>query len=683
MSHHEQPLPSRALLWLIVGFVILVAPQWDRLPLWLIGVCILLATWRALAQKGRLRLPGKLLRIGIMLAMTALYLFTVSGRFSVETASSFFVLAVGLKWLETRYSRDFYVLFFILVYLAAVNFLFRQGIGWTLLNLVGVVSLFIGLQVLNAPQLKGASLAGWRRIGTMLIKTLPIVVLLFVFFPRMGPLWSVPMVSNQGKTGISDTMAPGSISSLAQSGDRAFRATFGGEVPPHRERYWRGLILDQFDGTTWQQSQPLPFERPGRVNLDGGIGALAADEYEILLDATNQRWAFALGNSNAVSDNLKPMAGELFRFRRPADTTLRYRLALGSEPTQAVEALSTEARRRYLQLPGQGNPRARALAERLKQSSSNDREFINSFLNKLRTEAYFYTLRPPTMPGDGIDSLLFDDKRGFCAHYAGAMTFLLRAADIPARVVVGYQGGAIGADEEYLIIRQYDAHAWVEAWLPDAGWVRVDPTAAIAPQRVESGLRDAVAEEGSFLENDWTSPQRYGDMAALQWVSLKLDKLNYQWTRWVVGYQGQSQMDLMSRLPGNLSLRELGYVTAGLMSLALLLAGLITLTRQYRERSSDPVQRLVAHWHGLLQRRGLQVAPDETPDRLARRAADVYPNAKKPLRAFAAMVNNHYYKPSRAGEPTDLNYMKRLLRIIAQDMQKGTRRQSSSERKAE
>ena len=490
-----------------------------------------------------------------MLVLVAVYIATVQGRFTVDTAASFFVLAVGLKWLETRSTRDFYVLFFILVYLATVNFLFHQEIHWSVINIAGVALLLIGLQVVNAPEIPGAMKKGWRRLGLMLVKTLPIVVLLFVFFPRMSPLWSVPLVSGEARTGISDTMTPGDISSLAQSSERAFRVTFGGELPAYRDRYWRGLILDRLDGDTWQQGLGKPFRRLGRVDVDGGVGPLGPNQYEGLLEPTDQTWAFALENSRAVSNNVKQTDENLFRFDRPADSAVRYRMELVGNQTTEDASAEPDNLQRYLQLPQSGNPRARAFGQQLAGQHDNPQALVQQLLTRFREQAYFYTLRPPAMPVDGIDSLLFDEKRGFCAHYAGATTFVLRAAGIPARVVVGYQGGSPGADDEYLIVRQYDAHAWVEAWFPGQGWVRVDPTAAIAPERIEFGLREAVAEEGSFLENDWTSPQRYGDLAMLQWASLQLDKINYHWQRWVVGYQGQSQMDLMSRLPGGIGMR--------------------------------------------------------------------------------------------------------------------------------
>ncbi|MBW4933340.1 transglutaminase family protein [Marinobacter sp. F4206] len=667
-------LPSKALLWLIGSFSLLLTPQLDRLPVWLIAACVVLAVWRWLAQYGRVRLPGRWLRTGIMLVLVSVYVATVQGRFSVDTAASFFVLAVGLKWLETRSVRDFYVLFFILVYLSTVNFLFHQEIHWTLVNILAIASLLVGLQILNAPDLPGSMKAGWKRLGLLLVKTLPIVVLLFVFFPRMAPLWSVPLVSGEARTGISDTMRPGDISSLAQSSERAFRVTFGGEMPAYRDRYWRGLVLDYLDGETWRQRRGDGYRKPGRVAMDGGVGDLDPGQYDVLLEPTDQRWAFALEGSRAVSANVVEESEDLFRFRRPADTSVRYRLEREVTEERGLETLPPAQARRYLQLPATGNPRARALAEDLRRRFA-DREIVQSMLTRFREQPYFYTLRPPQMPENGIDTLLFDAKRGFCAHYAGATVFVLRAAGIPARVVVGYQGGDRGAGGEYLIVRQYDAHAWVEAWIEGRGWIRVDPTAAIAPDRIESGLRDAVANEGSFLEDDWTSPQRYSDIPMIQWASLQLDRINYQWQRWVVGYQGQSQMDLMSRLPGGFGLKELGYLTAGIVGAGLLIAGLMSAWQARLGGRRDAFRRIVDTWHQLCSRAGVPVRTGETPAALASRLARAEPAVAESARLFARTVNSHYYS-DHSGESGDGD-LRRLRRLLA-TMKKQMRRSHST-----
>lgn len=634
-------LPTSALLWLLIGFGLLLLPQLDRMPVWLSASCVALAGWRWLVQLGMVRLPGRFLRVTIMVALIALYIIGIRGHFSVETASSFFVLAVGMKWLETRSTRDVYVLFFILCYLAAVNFLFQQGIFWTLLNFAGICLLFISLQILNAPDIPNSVATSWRRLGGLLLKTLPVVVLLFIFFPRLSPLWSVPLVSGQARTGISDSMEPGSISNLAQSSERAFRVTFGGELPEHRDRYWRGLILDRFENERWEQADKAVTGRPGRIKSDGGIGELQGSEYDVLLEPTYQRWAFALDNSSPVSANVTGNRDGTFVFDRPADTSIRYRMERNARDDGP--SLSQADYYRYLQLPKEGNPRARAFARDLMVENREPLAFAQALMTRFRNQPYFYTLRPPEMPQDSVDALLFDVKRGFCAHYASATAFMLRAAAIPARIVVGYQGGSPGSDDEYLIVRQYDAHAWVEAWMPDRGWMRIDPTAAIAPQRIESGLRDAVEEEGSFLENEWMSPSRYGDVALVKWLTLKADSINYQWQRWVVGYQGQTQMNLMSRLPGNFSLRDLGYLSAGLLGGALLVAGLWAAWRQRRRAPDDPLERLMVRWRRILEAKGVAVTSADTPSTLARKATEQMPAQGSRHAVFARAVNNHYY----------------------------------------
>lgn len=659
-------LPSRALLWLTLGFGVLLLPQWDRLPVWLLAACGVLAGWRWLAQAGRLALPGRWPRLGLMAVLIGLYIAQVRGQFTVDTAASFFVLAVALKWLETRTGRDFYVLFFILCYLAAVNFLFHQEILWALLNFAGLLLLLVSVQSLQAPDLPKGFGSGWRRLGGLMIRTLPVVALLFVFFPRIAPLWSVPLVSGQARTGMTDTMTPGDISNLAQSSERAFRVTFGADMPPYPERYWRGLILDRLDGDTWRQSGERSWQAPGRVAMDGGAGELKPREYDVLLEPTDQRWAFALDDSVAASDNVRSTGDGLFRFQRPADSQVRYRLRRETNAGD-IPPLSRAEWRQYLQLPGSGNPRARALASRW-SSSMSDEALILALMRRFRTEPYYYTLRPPAMPDDGVDALLFDVRRGFCAHYAGATAFLLRAAGIPARIVVGYQGGEPGAGGDYLIVRQYDAHAWVEAWLNGRGWVRIDPTAAIAPARVESGLRDAVADEGSFLEDETFSAEKYRNLPLVNWASLQLDRLNYQWQRWVVGYQGQSQMDLMSRLPGNFGLRELGYLSAGVIGAGLLLAGIVSAWRMRRNGGRGEMARLVGGWHRLCEQRGLPVRHGETPLALAERLGRARPAVAEDARRFARIVNNHYYGRSTGDARLQYRQLRRLLRAMRRQL---------------
>ncbi|MCL1482787.1 MAG: transglutaminase-like domain-containing protein [Marinobacter sp.] len=418
----------------------------------------------------------------------------------------------------------------------------------------------------------------------------------------------------------------------------------------------------------------------GRVEIEGVSGPLDANQYEILLEPTDQSWAFALEDSVAASPNIEETDEDLFRFRRPADTSVRYRLALQTPPADSDAQLSPAQRRNLLQLPASGNPRARALADELR-SRYDDRGVAAALLQRFREQPYFYTLRPPAMPDDGIDALLFDVKRGFCAHYAGAMAFVLRSAGIPARIVVGYQGGESGAGDEYLIVRQYDAHAWVEGWFEGAGWIRLDPTAAIAPSRIESGLREAMAEEGSFLENSWLSPQKYGNLPLLTWASLQLDRVNYQWQRWVVGYQGQSQMDLLSRLPGGLTMRDLGYISAGTVAAALLFAGLISAWRGRQGGRHTGVARQLQRWQRFCEGVGVPVRRGETPLGLAERLARAEPALADSARVFAGVVNTHYYSRQYSRQTVDavaqpVSDIRLLRRLLAR--MKRQRRQAGA-----
>jgi len=640
----DSTLPVGPLRELLIAFVVLASAQWGQTPLWILGVGLALGGWRYLAQIGKVRLPGRWFRVFLLVSLVAAFGLSVGGRFAVDTAAAFFLLVVGFKWLETRTSRDFYVMFFILIYLAAVNFLFHQAIGWALVNFVAVMILFNALWQLNSP---GVKRAGWKRLAIMMAKTLPVVILLFLFFPRLSPLWSVPVVSGQARTGISDSMAPGSISSLAQSSARAFRVTFGGPMPDPAERYWRGLALDYFDGTTWRETLGAKGELPGRFDIDSGAGVLEEDEYEVLLDPTGRRWAFALENSTAVDGSLDEVEEDLFRFRRPVESTTRYRLRR-DEPSARFLRLSSAEYRHYLQLPREGNPRAREFARQLRQSTQGPEDFIFQILSRFRNQSYFYTLRPPPMPEDAVDRLLFEEKRGFCAHYASATAFLLRSAGIPSRIINGYQGGSPGADDAYLIVRQYDAHAWVEAWIDGRGWVRIDPTAAISPQRIEQGLREAVANEGSFLSDEWMSAQRFQDVALVRWASLQMDRINYQWQRWVVGYQGQTQLDIMSKISSRLGLKELGYVTAALVGGILLILGLISGLRAASGKSQSPEGRLIGRWYSLAREAGIEKPQSQTPNQLAASFARAHPASKESAGNFARLVNHHYYSGESA-----------------------------------
>jgi len=655
----------RALDCLLLSYALVLAAQFARLPLWLLAIAVVAGGLGWLIRRRGWRPLPKWALFAVTIITVAAFWLAYRGQFTVDTAASFFVLTVALKWLELRQRRDLYILFFILCYLVIVTLLFRDSILWTGVLLVAIFLVFNGLQLSSAGRVRRLSLQTWRRTGWLFAKAIPVVIILFVFFPRMGPLWSVPLVSDQATTGLSDEMSPGEISDLVQNSERAFRVEFGGETPRPGERYWRALILDDFDGRTWRRRDQELEERASRVNTEAQAGSLAENEYEVLMEPSYQRWGYALADSVPVSPNLTQDFRGLVRFERSVDTRLRYRMMFQQDPPQT--SLSDRARRQYTQLPADSNPQTRAWVAEQQARTDDDEALINALMQHFNAEPYYYTLRPPRLGDQPVDELLFDTYRGFCEHYASALTFMLRAADIPARVVTGYLGGESGLNDGYLIVRQYDAHAWVEAWMPDYGWVRLDPTAMIAPDRIELGLRESMRDEGSFLENNWASPDRYQDFALVNWMRLRADAMNYYWQRWVVGYQGQTQLSLFERLPGAPGMRELGLITAGLVAILIGLSAGYALWLHRRRRFQTPYQRLYGRWLRWLQKQQLPTGPGDPPTRQAMVAAEALPAQENLIKAFGKGLNRLFYAPGDMNTDAaqrDLERMRRQLRQI-------------------
>ena len=660
--------------WFAAYALILLA-QLGRLPLWLSGFAVVLGVlgW-LIRRQGRRGIGGRWLAL-LALGAAALFWVYYRGQFTVDTAASFLLLTVALKWLELRRRRDLFILFFILCYLVVVTLLFHQSIVWAVVLLASLFLLFTGLQVALGSRVSGLSGQALRRSGWLFVKMLPVVAVLFVLFPRVGPLWSVPLVSDQAMTGLSDEMTPGGITSLVQNDERAFRATFGGEFPPRSQRYWRALILDRFDGRTWRRHDFGNREGLTRVSESAPSDSLEPGEYEVLLEPHGRRWGFALEDSVPASANVSLDFRGLPRFERSVDTQTRYRMERA--PASGPEQLSRDGRRFYTQLPENGNERTRQWVARQRAEAENQEALVRTFMTHFRQEPFYYSLQPPELGDNPVDELLFETRSGFCEHYASALAFMLRAADIPARIMTGYLGGEAGLNNDYLIIRQYDAHAWVEGWFPDRGWVRLDPTAMIAPERIESGLEAAVADEGSFLQDNLFSPQRYQDIGWVNWVSLRLDAVNYYWQRWVVGYEGKTQLSLFERIPGNIGFRELGLITAGAVAFIIAAAVLFSMGQQYRRRFHDPWYRLYDRWCRWLERRGVPGARHRPVSVQVEAAVAAFPDQAERLRAFGRIMNRVFYEPG-AGPGAELKEARQLLARIRRQTIHGRSRNAAA-----
>ncbi|CAE6925330.1 Protein-glutamine gamma-glutamyltransferase [Pseudomonas marincola] len=647
-----QVIPRISLTWLLVAQVLVILPHLSHLPLWVIGLWLACAAWRVQIFRMRANYPSTLLKLGLMIATGCGVFLSRGSLIGLDAGVVLLVGAFILKLLEMRTRRDALVLIFLGFFVVVTAYLFDDSITAALYSVLPVTALLAGLIGLQQSSLASRPWDTAKLAAGLMLQALPIMLLLFVFFPRIGPLWSLPMPGGNAVTGLSDSMTPGDIADLSRSGALAFRASFDGEVPPRTELYWRALTLDRFDGRRWSQSSTLNYSpSPDWQKVGDPVS------YSIVMQPSSQPWLFALD----VAETSLPQTRQLSDFRlqrsKPVERSLLYQVTSWPQALREPHGSSTGLRR-ALQLPANVDPRSRQWARELRQQYPQDEQLVNALLKHFNQQPFVYTLRPPQMSRDSVDDFLFDTRRGFCAHYAGAMTFVLRAAGIPSRVVTGYQGGEYNPNGNYVQVRQFDAHAWVEYWQPDRGWVSVDPTFQVAPERIESGLEQALAGEESFMEGSPFSPLRFRKLAWLNQIRLAWDNLNYSWQRWVLGYQGAQQLELLQRWFGRVEARELiiSLVGGGALFLAFIALWLF----KPWIRNGAPEQRLFSQFERLLRRHGIYRKAGEVPGHFARRAAIALPRQAPEIIQFYRSFEAQYY----AGQSVDPKLLRSQLRQL-------------------
>ena len=623
------PLDAQRTGWLLAVAASALLPHADHLPGWLGAVTLLLFTWR-LAQWKR-GWPGASgwIRTLLIVAGCAGINLTFGRLFGREPGVALLALLLVLKLHELKSVRDGHTVVLLGYFMLLAAFTYSQTPAMAALLFAAMGVITAALIALTGPP--AAPLALLRQSGWMLAQALPFMLVLFVLFPRVpGPLWGLPLDAHGARTGLSDSMEPGSISQLSQSGEIAFRARFDREAPPARDLYWRGPVLTEFDGRTWRQGAAA--RRTGGTPPHPVIGPRSG--YEVTLEAHGKNWLFALETVAAlpagtrVSDDWQVLSGDVVRNRRRD----RFESVLAARPGIEEWSAHIDAARR---LPRDGNPRARALAAELRRQSGSDAATVDALLRLFRREAFIYTLTPPLLPGaDGIDAFLFDTRRGFCEHYAGAFVFLARAAGLPARVVTGYQGGERNSVDSFIVVRQSDAHAWAEVWLPAEGWRRVDPTAAILPSRVERGLADlAAGEPVPFVAR--------ADLGWLRTLRHRWEAANNAWNQWVLSYDQQRQRELLSRL--GMAQPDWQTMTAWMAALCGVMAGALTLWALRRAPGRDPLARAWAGLDRALAPAGLGRAAWEGPLDYAERVAAARPDLEADLRAACTLYADARY----------------------------------------
>jgi protein-glutamine gamma-glutamyltransferase len=621
-------LDIRNLLWLLVAMLFVVAPHIPRLPEWVGMFFIVVVGWRAWISWTALRFPSRAL-VAVITVAASVGTFLQYGRITGREAGvTLLIVMAALKVLEMRTQREVVLCIYLGFFLVLTNFLFSQAIPLGLYMLVCVwifIATLVGFNRVGRAPTLGERL---RPAGALLLQALPLMVAFFILFPRVqGPLWALPQDARGSSTGLSDSMSPGMISNLIKSDAVAFRVHFLGDRPPYTTLYWRGPVLDQFDGTTWRM---------------GAIGASAALSYSraagkvryvVNLEPHNKTWLFALDVPAAAPEGAYALSDLQLRARRPVDEPRRYEMTswLDYRYGENTGALALQRERRFDEAH---NPRTIALGRQWARETGGDARAILARAIQLYNSAFTYTLDPPLLdPRDPYDDFLFHSKRGFCEHYAGSFALLMRSAGIPARVVTGYQGGEVNPINQELIVRQADAHAWTEIWLPGEGWLRVDPTAAVSPLRVESGVNAALGPIGMFPT--LIAADHFGILAGLRfgWQAM-----NSQWDQWVVGYGVERQRQFFSDMGfGAIDWRTLGF---WLLIATALVGGGITAGLLVRDRPARREAALVAwdRYCAKLAAAGVARAPHEGPlDFLARVKA-----ALPPAAAMAEEITRRY-----------------------------------------
>ncbi|MEH3023109.1 MAG: DUF3488 and transglutaminase-like domain-containing protein [Pseudomonas oryzihabitans] len=658
-----QAIPRIALIWLLVAQALVILPHLTHLPPWvglLWGFC---AGWRVLLFRMRVRAPTRIEKGGLLLLTMAGIWLSRGSFIGLDAGAVLLLVTFALKLIEMHSRRDALVVIYLGFFAVVIAYLFEDGLLAALYSLLPVTALVAALIGLQQSALAARPLATLGVAIRLLLQAVPLMVLLFLVFPRLGPLWSLPQPGDQARTGLGDSMAPGEIAQLSQSAERVFRVSFDGERPAQRDLYWRATTYERFDGTRWSVDpdtawSPEPSWTPSGPRQD----------YQIIMEPSGRPWLYGLDVARSDQRDVRLASDFHLQRRRPVDQALLYRVSSWSQAAREPERLSASSQRRALQLPAGGEPRTRAWVAELKARDSQPAALAQAILALFRQQPFVYTLQPPTASVDAIDAFLFDNRRGFCAHYAGAMTFALRVAGIPARVVAGYQGGEFNAAGGYLLVQQFDAHAWVEYWLPGRGWISVDPTAQVAPERIERGLQEALAAQGAaneFLADNPFAANRYRNLAWLNSVRQGWDRINYGWQRWVLNYEGEAQGELFKRLLGEGGLQRLGLVLAVLVLAVLGIMALLVLRPWQRNR--DPLLARFGRFERLLVRQGVVRQDGEAAGVFARRAMLALPAAAAEIATFAEAFQAQRY----AGRPQDLAALERALKRLNRRLRSG------------
>ena len=636
-----------SMMWVMAVLAVAMAPQIPRMPLPVAVMALAPLMWRLGAELKSWPTLPKLVRYAATALSLAALAVSYGGLFGRRAAVSLLAAMLALKLIECERIRDARLIVSFSFFLCATQFLFTQGI---IMPVYGLACMVLGLvalaqlqrseafqPVVTVPSVQRSMIAELAFSLRLLLLAVPVGLAFFVFFPRWAtPFWGVPETTLDAKSGLSDSMSPGSVQSLFMDDSPAFRVEFESAIPDPAELYWRGPVFWNYDDNTWTSSfygRSIQAEvRPKE--------ATALWRYTVQLEPNERNWLFALDYPTiAPAETRITMDFQLLR-HLPVVQLLQYQMASDPDFVDTPELKQT-LRLMALELPEGLNPRTREQVESWRHDYPNDEAFIHHVLTYFNEEEFHYALDAPLLGRNAIDDFLFETRVGYCEHYASAFAVMMRMAGIPSRIVTGYQGGWYSEIGNYLLVRQSDAHAWTEVWLPEKGWTRVDPTAAVSPLRVQQGSRGALSAPRHMLDFNWVRSVRNG-----------VDLIEQRWNDWIIEFSSQSQAQMFSQFGLDyVSPAVLTSMLFGVLGIIALLV-LPVLSRLIGQADKNPVARAWRNFLRRLKKAGFQAPGSNGAMELAAAATVYLPGCTEAIYRIAGLYNRHRYsaEPPPAGE---------------------------------
>lgn len=637
--------PDRYLPHIIAALTVAIFPHVARLPFWIVLWCALLWGYELALLRFKWPRPGRMVRLLLAFLGVAGLLATYAARLGPNAFVGLLSIMAALKPFEVSTHRDRMVTLFLAYFIVITSLFQSETLAVTLYMFISVFVTTGVLIRINDPN--GGLPVDLKLSGVIMAQALPLMLILFLLFPRIqGSLVGISPAS-EARSGFSDRLRPGSISRLVQSDEVAFRAEFESPRPEQSQLYWRGIVFHRFDGRSWRRLQEVP-------NIDYMPQGSRPVTYTIALEPHDQRWLFALDRPADKPKWSRMYADFTIRQHRPVKRTKYYDMTAFSEGSKAARWGVEQA----LQLPAGGNPRSRRLAADFAGDGAGVSVIVDQAKKWFEEKNFRYTLSPPTLGKNPIDDFLFNSRKGYCEHYASAFAYLMRAAGVPARIVGGYQGGEKNPYGNYLIVRQSDAHAWVEVWLDGKGWTRMDPTAFVAPERVAQGASAALSE------GEWSGGGFSGLRGWLRKLSFGWDVVSTRWESWFTGYSQLEQKALLERL--GISFKSWkGPLMLGLLvsaSVFLIFAVYLFVQLKPAAGEKDRVGRCYTRFCRKLSKAGISRKPEQGPMDFAacirRERPDLASEAEEIIGLYIRL--RYQGKADKAGEARLCDMVKRF-----------------------